>query len=511
MADEFPEAAVRTGKQKRDGDLHLAPGEGRMPTNFMREPHFDIDGFPHLLPSGRFGLNYERKHKLTPQQYFDQRLQNEDSRFSKSSSYTFAALNFVERHQMEQKINVSCQRGKLQGGTFAESDDPMNVFEDIKGTPKYWKKVRYDIIAKVEQLGPFQFFFTLSCADKRWMENIESILFDEGHDITIEKTGSTDNIEDGQTTVLVDGIPLETFMEKEGFNKNKLLQDNILTITKVFDKKVHKFITAIVKGKNSPVNCKYFHYRIEFQSRGAGHAHGVLWLDLEYLEEEYQGITNIFRSLKVKALFDDQQLQTLKRFIDNFISCSLTVTDENFKCIESIVKEVQVHHHTKTCQKYKTKCRFGYPKLPSEETIIAQPLNKEDFNSEKDYKSKLLQLENTLKQVKEVLSEMDDLFHSKVEDDHKKLKEIQNKGLDDIWRRAKVTRKEYYEALRVTKKGKVIILKRNLEELWVNNYNPEWIRAWNGNMDVQICLDFFAIVTYITGLATRFFYFLFML
>ena len=92
--------------------------------------------------------------------------------------------------------------------------------------------------------------------------------------------------------------------------------------------------------------------------------------------------------------------------------------------------------------------------------------------------------------------------HSKVEDDHKKLKEIQNKGLDDIWRRAKVTRKEYYEALRVTKKGKVIILKRNLEELWVNNYNPEWIRAWNGNMDVQICLDFFAIVTYITGLAT---------
>ena len=34
--------------------------------------------------------------------------------------------------------------------------------------------------------------------------------------------------------------------------------------------------------------------------------------------------------------------------------------------------------------------------------------------------------------------------------------------------------------------------------MWVNNYNPEWILAWNGNMDIQLCLDFFAICTYIT-------------
>ena len=31
----------------------------------------------------------------------------------------------------------------------------------------------------------------------------------------------------------------------------------------------------------------------------------------------------------------------------------------------------------------------------------------------------------------------------------------------------------------------------------VNNYNSEWIRAWNGNLDLQITLDHFAIVTYI--------------
>ena len=349
---------------------------------------------------------------------------------------------------------------------------------------------------------------TLSCADKRWAENIASIFAQDGHNITIEKTGSVDNVEGGEIKVLVDGIPLETFMENGNYNMNKLLADNILTVTKVFDKKVQKFITAIVKGKNSPVNCKYFHYRIEFQSRGAGHAHGVLWLDLDILEEEYPGITSIFRNIKVKALFDHQQLKTLQRFIDNFVSCSLT--NDKFKGIDSIVQEVQIHHHTKTCRKYRTKCRFGYPKYPSDETIIAQPLRKEDFESEKQYKEKLLHLENTLKRVKDVLNEMDDLFHSKVEEDQKKLKEIQEKGLDNVLFKAKVTRQEYDEALRVSKNGKVIILKRTVKELWVNNYNPEWIRAWNGNMDVQLCLDFFAIVTYITGLATRFFSFNFL-
>ena len=126
-----------------------------MPSNFMRDPHFDIEAFPHLLPSGRFGLNYERERKLTPQLYFDQRLQNEDGRFRKSPSYVFTVLNFQERAQMEQRINVACQRGKFQDGTFAENEDPLTVFEAIKGTPKYWKKVRYEMIAKVEQIGMF--------------------------------------------------------------------------------------------------------------------------------------------------------------------------------------------------------------------------------------------------------------------------------------------------------------------------------------------------------------------
>ena len=34
--------------------------------------------------------------------------------------------------------------------------------------------------------------------------------------------------------------------------------------------------------------------------------------------------------------------------------------------------------------------------------------------------------------------------------------------------------------------------------MYINSYNPEWLRAWNGNIDIQVCLDYFAVITYIT-------------
>ena len=41
-------------------------------------------------------------------------------------------------------------------------------------------------------------------------------------------------------------------------------------------------------------------------------------------------------------------------------------------------------------------------------------------------------------------------------------------------------------------------MQRDIDELMVNSYNPEITRAWDGNTDFQICLDFYAIITYIT-------------
>ena len=94
-----------------------------------------------------------------------------------------------------------------------------------------------------------------------------------------------------------------------------LIKENVYTITKVFDKRVRDLINIIIKGKNSPMLTLNYHYRIEFQSRGAGHAHGVLWLDLPELDVEFPGIKAIFKSIKNDLRFNDTQIAILQKFI----------------------------------------------------------------------------------------------------------------------------------------------------------------------------------------------------
>ena len=57
-----------------------------------------------------------------------------------------------------------------------------------------------------------------------------------------------------------------------------------------------------------------------------------------------------------------------------------------------------------------------------------------------------------------------------------------------LLKRAGVTLEDYIEALQVSKIGYSIVLQRDIDELYQNPFNDEWLFAWNGNMDIQICL-----------------------
>ena len=58
---------------------------------------------------------------------------------------------------------------------------------------------------------------------------------------------------------------------------------------------------------------------------------------------------------------------------------------------------------------------------------------------------------------------------------------------------------DYILAIRKTKKhGSTVLLKRDVDETRVNNYNSEWALSWNANHDLQPTLDFFAVITYVT-------------
>ena len=54
---------------------------------------------------------------------------------------------------------------------------------------------------------------------------------------------------------------------------------------------------------------------------------------------------------------------------------------------------------------------------------------------------------------------------------------------------------QYEKALSISSKGYTVWLKRDVDEININGYNPEWIKCWNGNMDIQPCFDYFGIIT----------------
>ena len=161
--------------------------------------------------------------------------------------------------------------------------------------------------------------------------------------------------------------------------------------------------------------------------------------------------------------------------------------DESSK-LYSIVHSVQRHYHTKSCLKKHGKCRYGFPKLPSTRTIIASPLPETMCKEEKEKKTS--DAKKTLERAIAVLEE---------------------EGLDENMTIADFVRKldlnltveMYMEHISITQKGKTIILKRDFKERFVNNYNIEMIKAWDANMDIQLALDTYAVISYIVNYVNK--------
>ena len=63
---------------------------------------------------------------------------------------------------------------------------------------------------------------------------------------------------------------------------------------------------------------------------------------------------------------------------------------------------------------------------------------------------------------------------------------------------AEVDYDDYLKALSTSRAGYSVVQRRDLDEIFINSYNAEWLRAWNANLDIKIVLDYFAVITYVT-------------
>merc|ERR1711923_613294 len=241
MMDKYPE-------------ITLAPGEGHKPKGMLGDKHWDIKSFPHLHNAdGSNGKDQDRDVKLTDQGYFIQRVLNKEKRFAESPACLYSAVAYLEEKRIFQNLSLVGSRGKemknANNDVSYKLEDEFRAIEGIPNPPKYWQQKKYEILSKIDNLGPFHIFFTLSCADQRWEETFAAILHERGHDLVFKFT-EVDGVKEVITEVRTsDGKwkELMKFLEEDmGESKHELIRGNVVMATRNLHRRVQAFLKKIV-------------------------------------------------------------------------------------------------------------------------------------------------------------------------------------------------------------------------------------------------------------------------
>ena len=234
-----------------------------------------------------------------------------------------------------------------------------------------------------------------------------------------------------------------------------------MTACRVFQHRFQSFLTSVILSPANPNGKVTDHFfRVEFQARGWPHIHALFWCS-------------------DSPKFDrNSNNEELCKYVDTYLSCSLPDSSHD-PVLSELVSTLQLHsmNYTKTCRKGKSnkKCRFNFPRPPSQRTFIAQPIGEIENEEEK------LKYEESVKNVKSLLNAVNDNFSEKPLYSSESLQS------------------DVEDSIKYTTKRNMIVYKRKINECWVNPYNPVLLEAWNGNMDIQPVLCPFSCIMYIVS------------
>ena len=424
-----------------DGVFSVAPGEGQKPLAILTDEHFEEMCNPSKYPGGSFGLMANRERKLTVRKYFNRRLLDVDGRFAKDVEYLLAVQYTVESKQVADDANIvlrQSQGRQYRGRTLTagavqnqsvllqmiQRDDAYKFLKNVRGSPAYFQKVMYDVLAMIRQLGLPTWFFTLSAADMQWPDVIQTIAKQYGSTFTDEEVAAM------------------SFEEK-----SKWLSQNPVTAARHFQYRLNTFVQKFLKSKAHPLGeLTDYSIRVEFQARGSPHAHSMFWI---------KGAPKL-------GVNTDQEVCD---FIDRYIRCDVPEDDE---VLAQLVSKVQKHRHSATCRRNE-RCRFRYPRPPSPATLIAREINP-DFCSAEEAKEVTV----AILKVRQILDDKDT---------------PDSISLEELLLKAGVSEDTFLKGLKMCSKGSSIVMKRAPGDSWINAYNPDIIKAWKANMDIQFIMD----------------------
>ncbi|XP_064617311.1 uncharacterized protein LOC135481415 [Liolophura sinensis] len=448
--------------QFADNVLCLAPSEGNDPIRLLMNEENEAKAFPVLFPKGSPTYHDEREKKITISRYLNTRLMHADCRFAKSTEYIFYAQYLSEVQQVlstvsialrkshqpdtEQTINKLTDYDSLR--EILKTDSGFKFLKPIRGTPVYWQSAQKDLFAMLRQLGIPTWFCSFSAADMRWPEFIQALVVEEGRDIDIT--------------------------DMEWSAKCELIRENPVMAARMFEHRFQCFLKEFLLSPANPVGkiIDYF-YRVEFQHRGSPHTHCLFWVE---------------NAPKLDHNSDEE----VTAFIDKYVTCEMPPSDD--EVLQEIVSSVQKHSslHSKSCRKKGTNCRFNFPRPPSKYTFISRPSSSDVHNN--DCNEASIEREMNCEEAKRILEALWEALSNQ---------EHAFGNTEDLFTAVGINQDQFQEAYTMLSKRASVVLRRGLDDVWLNQYNPDLLRAWNGNMDIQFVLDAYSCIVYIISYISK--------
>ena len=433
--------------------LNVAPGEGNKPLSIFRDQYSEELAYPGIFLGQK---RPENKDRIVSVHYSDickSELRRSDRRAAMCIENIFFKAKKLQMKLLLGKSQVALRKCKGNNKSLSAAqlkhegaieklihhDEGFQFLRALRGSPPYFEKAKKDLFAMIRQLGPASLFCSFSSAETQWIHLLRIL---------------------GQ---LVDN-KMYSNTELENMNwdeKCRLIQSDPVTCARHFDYQISQFLTNFLLNDAKPLgNISDWFYRVEYQQRGSPHIHMLIWLE----------------SAPVFGV-DDNTLLT--DFINQIISCEWPVDDPE---LQNLVKR-QFHRHSHTCKKKsKNECRFNYPQPPMSATEILYPLATDIPQHE------IKQHRDTWKTIKKQLNDM---------------KEGECITFQELLLKLKVTESSYRLAIRSALNCPTIFLKRQPNELRINNYNAACLKAWRANMDIQFVLDVYACAMYIVSYISK--------
>ena len=440
----------------RDDSVHenvtysIAPGEGQKPLPLLTDHHCEELAYPDKFPSGKGGFHCDRPMKITHRKYVNARLLSCDGRFARDINYILAQQYATEHQQVLSAINIALRNirpnmvpgGRVTAGLLRDQTFLSSIIRN---------DMAFRFLKNVRGSPPYwQTMFYEALAMIRTLGIPTFFLTLSAADLRWPEV-----IQAVASQYGYDYTP-EEVKEMGWKTKCNWINQNPITVARMFQHRVEAFLNKFLKSEAAPIGViTDYIIRTEFQARGSPHIHCMFWIK---------------DAPKMGRSTDEEVIQ----FIDKHISCSIPEDDDN---LAKFVQDLQVHCHSSSCRRH-GHCRFNYPKPPVNRTIISKEPDTD--------------AEETIKKAKEVVAAVRDVLDETAKSSSKPT-------LEEVLHKAKVTMEQYENALEVSKSGRNVILKRDMNEQCVNAYSPCILKAWQANMDFQFIIDAYACLMYVAS------------